>query len=68
MQINSPPIKNNPSIPDAYIKSIFENKLRTEWLFLKEKYNATHLLVPSNWKIDLDLIKKNKSFAVYKIK
>ena len=68
VQINSPPIKNNPSIPDAYIKSIFENKLRTEWLFLKEKYNATHLLVPSNWKIDLDLIKKNKSFAVYKIK
>ena len=67
VDINSPPIKNNPSIPDAFIKKNFESKLKTEWVLLSNKYNANHVVVPSDWKIKLDLLKKNTSFAIYKI-
>ncbi len=67
IDINSPPIKNNPKLPDSFIKKNFENKLKTEWVLLSNKYNATYVVVPSDWKIKLDLLKKNTSFAVYKI-
>ena len=67
VDINSPPIKSNPSIPDSFIKKNFENKLKTEWVLLSNKYNANYVVVPSDWTIKLDLLKKNTSFAVYKI-
>ena len=67
VNVNSPPIKNNPYIPDTYIKKIFENRLKPEWLIISKKYNANHIVAPSNWNIKLDLIKKNSSFAIYKI-
>ena len=67
VDINSPPNKNNPSIPDSFIKKTFENRLKTEWVLLSKKYNANHIVVPSDWRIKLDLLKKNTSFAVYKI-
>ena len=67
VNINSPPIKNNPYIPDTYIKKIFENRLKPEWLIISKKYNANHIVAPSNWNIKLDLLKKNNSFAIYKI-
>ena len=69
LNINSPPIKNNPSTYLMnYIKKSFENKLKPEWWeLLSKKYNANHIVVPSNWNIKLDLFKKNNSFAIYKI-
>ena len=67
VNINSPPVKNNPSIPDAFIKNIFENKSKAKWLLLSKKYNAKHVVVPSNWKLNLDIIIKNNLFLVYKI-
>ena len=68
VDINSPPIKNNPSLPDSFIKKKFENKLKNEWVFLSNKYNSNYVVVPSDWNIKLDLLKKNYAFAVYKIK
>ena len=68
VDINSPPIQNNPSVPDSFIKKKFKNKLKNEWVFLSSKYNSNYVIVPSDWNIKLDLLKKNYSFAVYKIK
>ncbi len=67
VNVNSPPIKNNPSIPDSFTKKIFEKKLKNEWLLLSKKYNAKYIVVPSEWKIKLDLLRENSSFKVYKI-
>ena len=67
VNLNSPPIKNNPYIPDTFIKKVFEDRLKPEWLMISKKYNAHHIVTPSNWNIKLDPVKKNSSFAVYKI-
>jgi len=67
IDINNPPILNSTDIPDIFIKDEFENKSRTDWIKLKKKYNANYVVTPIEWKIKLDLIKKNNFFAIYKI-
>ena len=67
IDINNPPILNNTDIPDIFIKDEFENKSRTDWIALKKKYNANYVAAPTEWKIQLDLIKRNKFFSIYKI-
>ena len=68
VDIYNPPILNSTDIPDVFIKDVFENKSRSDWIALKAKYNANYVAVPAEWKIKLDLIKKNEFFAIYKIK
>ncbi len=67
IDIYNPPILNSTDIPDFFIKDVFENKSRSDWVALKAKYNANYVAAPAEWKIKLDLIKKNKFFAIYKI-
>ena len=67
IDINNPPILNSTDIPDIFIKDEFENKSRTDWIALKKKYNANYVATPAEWKIQLDLIKRNKFFSIYKI-
>ncbi len=68
VDIKDPPIKNNPLLPDSFIKGSFENKTKLDWELLSQKYNANYVVVPSSWKIKLDLFKNNESFSIYKIK
>ena len=68
VELNTPPIKNNPYIPDSFIQKSFEKKSKQEWISLSKKYNAGYIAVPSDWVINLDLLKKNNSFAIYEIK
>ena len=68
IDIKNPPTRYNPHVPDIFIRKAFEGKGKSDWKLLGEKYNANYLVVPTEWKIKLDLFKNNKSFAIYKIK
>ena len=68
VDLKNPPIKNNPLLPDSFVKNNFENKTKLDWESLSQKYNANYVVTPSNWKIKLDLFKNNESFSIYKIK
>ena len=67
VDIKKPPIKHNPYLPDDFVKKAFEKKTRPDWKFLKEKYNARYVVVPTEWKIELNLFKNNQTFSIYKI-
>ncbi len=67
VDLKNPPIRNNTYLPDNFIKSSFEKKDVKDWKLLNKKYNATYIVVPSEWNIELNLFKKNKSFSIYKI-
>ena len=62
-----PPQKNNPSLPDKYIKQIFENKKPLKWLKIKNKFNIEYLILPADWEINLELVIKDENFSLYKI-
>ncbi len=68
VDIENPPTRYNPNIPDSFIKKVFEGKDESDWNFLEKKYNVNYVVVPSEWKIKLDLFKNNKSFSIYKVK
>ena len=67
VDIENPPNRYDPHIPDDFIKESFEDKEKSDWKLLEEKYNAGYVVVPTEWKIKLDLFKNNKSFSIYKI-
>ncbi len=67
VDINNPPNQNDPSIPDEFIKKKFEEKEKTDWEYIKEKYNSTYVAVPSNWRINLSLFKNNDFYSIYRI-
>ena len=62
-----PPQKNNPSIPDKFIKKNFEKKTSNDWIKLKEKYNIVLIIVPSTWKIDSKLVLEDQFYKLFKI-
>ena len=68
VDIENPPTRYNPNIPDSFIKKVFEGKDESDWNFLEKKYNVNYVVVPAEWKIKLDLFKNNKSFSIYKVK
>lgn len=63
----NPPEKNNPSLPDNYIKKNFEGKKISEWSTIKNKYNVNFIIVPNNWDLKLDLVEKDDKFKLFKI-
>mgnify|MGYP004406987975 FL=1 len=67
IDIKNPPIKHYNRIPDSFIKTVFENKTKTEWENIRKKFNANYVVVPSEWEIGLKLFKKNDIFSIYKI-
>ena len=67
VNIKNPPVKHNPYLPNKFVKKVFENKTERDWKLVKEKYNAKYVVVPSEWKIKLNLFKNNESFSIYKI-
>ena len=64
---NAPPEKNNPSLPDDYIRQIFEIHQIDDWLKIKDKYNVRFIITPSNWKLKLNLILKDDVYNLYEI-
>ena len=58
VEINNPPNKNDPRLPEEFIKKTFEAKQKSDWEYIKTKYNANYVVVPKNWKINLNLLNK----------
>ena len=67
VQMNNPPNKNDPRIPNEFIKKSFEAKNKSDWEYIKKKYNANYVVVPKNWKINLNLLKSNNFYSIYQI-
>ncbi len=64
---NKPPQKNNPSVPEKYIKNIFENKKSSEWQKIKKEFKIEYLVLPSSWSLDLKMIISDENYSLYKI-
>ena len=58
---NLPPENNNPSLSDKYIKEVFENRSKDEWLSIKREFNVEFILVPYIWNLNLNLNKEEKN-------
>ena len=67
VEINNPPNKNDPRLPEEFIKKTFEEKQKSDWEYIQKKYNANYIVVPSSWKINLSLFKDNSFYSIYKI-
>ncbi len=61
-----PPNRNNPSLSDEYIKKIFENKSNEDWSQINKKYNIDFIIVPKNWNLNLEIIREDEKFRLYK--
>ena len=64
---NNPPIKNLLKIPDEIIKKNYEKKTKADWQEISKEFNIGALVVPSSWKIDLNLEFNDKDYSYYKI-
>ena len=67
VQMNNPPNKNDPRIPNEFIKKSFEAKNKSDWEYIKKKYNANYVVVPKNWKMNLNLLMSNNFYSIYQI-
>ena len=64
---NNPPIKNYPYLNYKYIKDNFEKRSKKDWIKIKNKFKSNYVITPNNWKLNLELISKDKNFKIYKI-
>ena len=64
--MNNPPNKNDP-YSNEFIKKSFEAKKKSDWEYIKKKYNANYVVVPKNWKMNLNLLMSNNFYSIYKI-
>lgn len=64
---NLPPQKNNPYLSDDYIRNIFENRSKDEWLLIKKEFNVEFILVPNVWKLKLDINKEDNKYKLYRL-
>ena len=62
-----PPKKHSSDLELYWFKKVWEDNSIEDWKYLGNKYNATHLLAPKNWDINLILKAENTSFKLYEI-
>ena len=64
---NSPPEKNNPYLSDDYIKNVFENRPKDEWLLIKKEFNVEFILVPNVWDLKLNIYKEDNKYKLFQL-
>jgi len=64
---DSPPQINNPSLPDDYVKKVFENHKNGDWKKINTKYNIKYVVTPINWELNLNLVMKDSLYKLYEI-
>tara|TARA_Y100000591_G_C21678134_1_gene616590 strand:+ start:104 stop:682 length:579 start_codon:yes stop_codon:yes gene_type:complete len=64
---NLPPEKNNPYLSDNYIKNIFENRSKDEWLLIKNEFNVEFIIVPKVWNLKLDVNQEDERYKLYQL-
>ena len=62
-----PPEQNNPSLPDEYVKKIFEIHKEKDWRKFKNLFNIKFVITPKNWDLDLNLVLEDEIYNLYKI-
>jgi hypothetical protein len=61
----NPPKKYLSSIPNSYFKKKFESRSRIEWIRISDTHNISSVIVPNDWKLNLNLKFSNKNFSYY---
>jgi hypothetical protein len=61
----NPPKKYLSSIPDIYFKKTFESRSRAEWIRISQMHNISSVIVPKEWKLNLNLKFNNENFSYY---
>lgn len=59
-------IRNTSGVSEKEIKIIYEKKSLTEWYTLKRDFNLDLIIVPKDWKLQLDVV-IDDIYKVYKI-
>lgn len=67
VSFHNPEIKYLGGIMDIELKKAFEKKSSEDWQNLKKNYFITQLVVPKDWKINLNVITTNKKYSYYVI-
>lgn len=63
----NPPQKFTPLIPDQWIIEVFENRSKEQWSSLSKQFNLSGVIVPSDWKINIDKKITSKNYTLYKL-
>jgi hypothetical protein len=58
--------RNTSGVSEKEIKIIYEKKSLTEWYTLKRDFNLDLIIVPKDWKLQLDVV-IDDIYKVYKI-
>ena len=67
INFTKPPIKYLPEIKDEWILNTFEKRSNKEWLFLSKKYNLSAVIVPSNWRLNINEKITSDKYVLYKL-
>ena len=67
INFSNPPEKFTPEIPDEWIIQIFESRSKLEWIKLSKQFNLSGIIVPSDWKINIDKKISSDQFTLYKL-
>ncbi len=67
INFTKPPIKYLPEIKDEWILNTFEKRSNKEWLFLSKKYNLSAVIVPSNWRLNINEKITLDKYMLYKL-
>ena len=59
VSFDNPKIKHLGGIYNDDLKPSFENKSYKDWLYLKNQFNITSLIVPKEWQIQLKIFLSN---------
>ena len=62
-----PPEKNNPYLSDDYIRNVFENRPKDEWLLIKKEFNVEFILVPNVWDLKLNIYKEDNKYKLFQL-
>ena len=67
IKFSNPPaeIRNSALLNDETVKLVFEKHSKSKWKKLSYDFNIGAILVPVDWKINLEPHIKNKNFAFY---
>jgi len=67
LNFTKPPLKYTPEIRDHWIIKTFEKRSYKEWLFLSKKYNLSGVIVPSNWRLNINKKINSDKYILYKL-
>ena len=62
---DNPKVKHLGGILNDDLKPSFQNKSYNDWIYLKNQFNITSLIVPKTWQIKLKIFLSNDKYNFY---